>query len=113
MKFTVKNFNGNLTDLMRSAGYHFDGADQKTKELKFYRSLSGGLFPRFHIYLQQDRSKAELFISLHIDQKAPVYQGVAAHGGDYEGEVVEKEGEHLRSILTPANPDLQSSFDDF
>ena len=29
MRLEIKNFQGNLTDAMRSAGYHYDGPDQK------------------------------------------------------------------------------------
>ncbi|TSC83133.1 MAG: Uncharacterized protein G01um101419_215 [Parcubacteria group bacterium Gr01-1014_19] len=81
MKFVIKNFTGNLSDAMRSAGYHYEGADQKTKEFKFYRSVSNNLFPRFHIYGFLDKSK-NLSLSIHLDQKAPVYQGSTAHSGD-------------------------------
>ena len=98
MKFTVKNFTGNLSDAMRSAGYHYEGADQKTKEFKFYRSVSNNLFPRFHIYGFLDKAKT-LALSLHLDQKAPVYQGSAAHNGDYEGEVIEKEAARIKQSL--------------
>ncbi|MEK7653667.1 MAG: hypothetical protein AAB345_00090 [Patescibacteria group bacterium] len=98
MKFVVKSFTGNLSDAMRSAGYHFEGADQKTKEFKFYRSVSDNLFPRFHIYGFLDKSKT-LSLSMHLDQKAPVYQGSTAHSGDYEGEVIEKEAARLRQSL--------------
>ncbi len=93
---------------MRSAGYHYDGQDPKTGELRFYRSLSSGLYPRFHIYGILDNSPRparaaaggkKLSLNLHLDQKAPVYQGATAHGGDYEGPVLEKETEKLRNSL--------------
>ena len=83
---------------MRSAGYHYEGADQKTKEFKFYRSVSDNLFPRFHIYGFLDKSKT-LSLSMHLDQKAPVYQGSTAHSGDYEGEVIEKEAARIKQSL--------------
>lgn len=112
MKFELKNFNGNLADKMRSAGYHYDGQDLKTGELRFYRSLSSGLYPRFHIYGILNKASKSLSLSLHLDQKAPVYQGSTAHGGDYEGPVLEKEAGNLRSSLglAPAIAPLDTDF---
>ncbi|MBI2025057.1 MAG: hypothetical protein HYT03_03175 [Candidatus Harrisonbacteria bacterium] len=99
MKLEIKNFSDNLSNKMRSAGYHYEGEDQRTGELKFYRSLSSGAYPRFHIYCRIDRQSGDLNINLHLDQKAPVYRGSAAHAGEYDGEVVEKEGGRLKQIL--------------
>lgn len=96
MRIDIPNFTANLTDEMRSAGYHYDGLDEKTKELRFYRSLSDNLYPRFHIYGAFDRAKKMLFLNLHLDQKAPVYQGSTAHAGDYDGEVLDKEASRLK-----------------
>lgn len=83
---------------MRSAGYHYDGQDPKTKEMRFYRSLSSGLYPRFHIYGTLDKNSKLLTFNLHLDQKAPVYSGATAHSGDYEGPVIEKEADRLKLI---------------
>jgi hypothetical protein len=99
MKLEFKDFTKNLTDAMRSAGYHYDGQDQKTGELRFYRSLSSGLYPRFHIYGTLEKAAKKLTLNLHLDQKAPVYKGSTAHGGDYEGPVIEKEAERIRQFL--------------
>ncbi len=96
MKFELKNFTDNVTDFMRSAGYHYDGVDDKTKELRFYRSLTSGLYPRFHIYGVWNRTAKIVSLSLHLDQKAPVYQGSTAHAGDYEGPVIEKEANRIK-----------------
>lgn len=96
MRLEIQNFNGNLSDKMRSSGYHYDGQDPKTGELRFYRSLSSGLYPRFHIYGIFDKKSKKLSLNLHIDQKAPVYEGATAHGGDYEGPVLEKEAVRIR-----------------
>ena len=103
MKFQIQNFTGNLTDEMRSAGYHYDGPDEKTKELRFYKTLSSNLYPRFHIYGTFDRAKKMLSLNLHLDQKAPVYQGATAHAGDYEGQVVEQEAKRLKAQFTSKN----------
>lgn len=101
MRIEIQKFTGSLSDAMRSAGYHYDGQDSKMGELRFYRSLSSGLFPRFHIYCLKTQNSKLLTLNLHLDQKAPVYEGVTAHGGDYEGPVIEKEAERLRNSLLP------------
>lgn len=101
MKFDISNFSGNLPDSFRSLGYHSDGQDLKTGELRFYKSVSSGLFPRFHVYCVWDKKNKKVSINLHLDQKAPVYQGATAHGGDYEGPVIEKEVERIRNSLVP------------
>lgn len=103
MRIEIANFSDNLPDAMRSAGYHYDGADPKTKELRFYRSVSSNLFPRFHIYAVHDKASKKLVFTLHIDQKAPVYQGSTAHGGDYEGPVLEKEVARIKERLAAKN----------
>ncbi len=102
MKFELKNFSGNLTDAMRSAGYHYDGRDQKTNEWRFYRSLSQNLYPRFHIYGVLDKAKSVAQLSLHLDQKKPLYEGSSAHSGEYEGVIVEKESERVKNSLKSA-----------
>ena len=45
-----------------------------------------------------------LAVNLHLDQKAPVYEGAAAHSGEYEGEVVSREAERLKADLLPRPP---------
>ena len=107
MRFEFNNFAANLSDEMRSAGYHYDGQDERTGELRFYRTLSSGLYPRFHIYCVTDRHTRQLAMTLHLDQKAPVYQGSTAHAGDYEGPVIEGEVGRLKSFLSP-KPKLES-----
>ena len=104
MRLEIKNFNGNLADKMRSAGYHYDGQDPKSGEMRFYKSLSSGLYPRFHIYCLFDKAKKMLAVNLHLDQKAPVYEGAAAHSGDDGGEVVSREAERLKADLLPRPP---------
>lgn len=100
MRIEIQKFSGNFADSMRSAGYHYDGQDPKTGELRFYRSLSSGLFPRFHVYCLKTQNSKLLTINLHLDQKAPVYEGTTAHGGDYEGPIIEKEAAKIKSSLS-------------
>lgn len=113
MTLEIKNFTKNLTDSMRSVGYHYDGNDQKTGEWRFYRSLSANLYPRFHVYAAFDKASKKLTVNLHLDQKAPVYQGSTAHSGDYEGPVIDEEISKLKMALidTSKLPQMDSSID--
>ena len=36
---------------------------------------------------------------LHLDQKQASYKGHTAHSGDYDGEVVEREAEVIKSVM--------------
>ena len=105
MRFILK-FSGNIYNLMRQAGYHPEGQS-------FAKCLGASDYPRFHIYLsvspafgevsretpRQDSGQA-IEINLHLDQKKPSYEGAAAHSGEYEGELVEKEAERIKQILS-------------
>ncbi len=82
---------------MRKAGYHPE-VKRQTGEVSYARSISGRDFPRFHVYGQEKNGSLE--INLHIDQKAPTYEGVSAHAGEYEGLTVEKEAERIQKALT-------------
>ncbi len=110
MTLEFPNFTKNLTDTMRSVGYHYDGNDQKTGEWRFYRGLSSNLYPRFHVYASFNKTAKKLIVNLHLDQKAPVYKGATAHSGDYEGPVIEKEAMSLKTALmdTSKLPQLDS-----
>jgi len=96
MRFILKGpFKENIYNLIRSIGYHFQDEDKEKKELTFTRPAKG--YPRFHIYSKQEIEN--LIFNLHLDQKRPIYKGVTAHSGEYEGEVVEKEAERIKKIL--------------
>ena len=97
MKIVIKNASQNPVTTLRRAGYHFERQHPDTDEVSAARSLGAGGFPRFHAYARVVGS--DLHINLHLDQKRPVYRGTSAHGGEYEGEVVEQEAERIKSIL--------------
>jgi len=100
MKFEVKNISGeNIVNLMRKVGYHYQRKDDEKAELIFTRPLLGVPYPRFHIYLKEDRQTEEISINLHIDQKKPIYEATIAHSGEYQGEVVEKEVARIKKAL--------------
>ena len=98
MDFKVSYIRDSVSEISRRIGYVIidnNGAN----EYNLVKKISGGNFPRFHIYLK-DRGENLLF-SLHLDQKAPVYRGagVHAHNGEYFGPVVEQEAERIEEIL--------------
>ncbi len=68
----------------------------------FAKRFHGELFPRFHLYLEENT--AEWLLNLHLDQKAPVYSGVTAHSGDYDGPVVEQELARIEGLLPGSAP---------
>jgi len=65
---------------------------RKTGEISYVRRLRGYQYPRFHIYIENK------YFNLHLDQKAPCYQGSSAHSGEYEGEILEKEQERIKGV---------------
>lgn len=95
MKITSdKPLASNILVTMRQLGY---GPHQGRGEPSYVRPMSGGSrYPQFHIYVQ---SVSPLAMTLHLDQRAPTYGSQAAHGGEYEGEVVEREAARIRSLL--------------
>ncbi len=81
---------------IRRAGYALL-RDRNGNIKSFAKRFHGELFPRFHLYLEENRD--EWLFNLHLDQKAPVYSGVTAHSGDYDGPVVEAEMARIESVL--------------
>ncbi len=63
----------------------------------FVRRLDRDQFPRFHLYVEDYGDSWSL--NLHLDQRAPIYQGVTAHGGEYDGSVVEREAARIKQLL--------------
>ena len=97
MKFTINSGEINLINLARKLGY-IPRASYK-EEYEFIRPLLGRDYPRFHIYIRENKDKNILAFSLHLDQKKPSYRGASAHSGEYEGEIVEKEAERIKKII--------------
>ncbi|MSU75035.1 MAG: hypothetical protein EXS55_00765 [Candidatus Magasanikbacteria bacterium] len=81
---------------IRRLGYALH-MDRRTHEKSFVRRLDRDLFPRFHLYVEEKGDNYSL--NLHLDQRAPVYAGVTAHSGDYDGVVVEGEMERIEKQL--------------
>ncbi|MDO8663571.1 MAG: hypothetical protein Q7K28_01880 [Candidatus Wildermuthbacteria bacterium] len=95
MRFIIKGpLKDNVYNLMRGLSYHFLGKDEKTGEMNYVHSFGNDNYPRFHIYLKIQNG--DLVFNLHLDQKRPIYQGAAAHSGEYDGEAVAKEAERIK-----------------
>lgn len=78
--------------IMRRSGYGFL-RDRQSGQDSYVRRLGSGFYPRFHAYLSEN------YINLHLDQKQASYDGVSAHSGEYDSEVVEREGERIKKIM--------------
>ena len=72
--------------------------DRRTGQASYTRRLSRLFYPRFHVFIK-DEGESVIF-NLHLDQKRPIYEGVTAHSGEYDGEVVEREAERILSFRT-------------
>lgn len=86
----------NYALFLRRAGYGYI-EPKNGGQGSFVRHFGRALYPRFHLYVREDRDAFEF--SLHLDQKKPSYQGSHAHNAEYEGPVVEQEILRLRSEL--------------
>jgi hypothetical protein len=94
MKITSeKPLASNIVVTMRQLGYT---PHQGRGEPSYVRPMSGVRYPQFHIYVQ---SLSPLAMTLHLDQRAPTYGSQAAHGGEYEGPVVEAEAARIKALL--------------
>ncbi len=100
MQLRIINFSDNPQGFLSSCGYAFQ--KNEGDEMGFVRRLAGVDFPRFHIYshLEKDPTSniQNLIINLHLDQKKPSYEGTAAHGGEYSGELVQEEIERIKKF---------------
>ncbi len=107
MQIKVPNISISPDSLIKRCGY----AELRTKrgQVSYVRRLRGYQYPRFHIYCERseqqgsERSEGSYIekgcFNLHLDQKAPIYKGVTAHSGEYDGEVVEKEAIRIKQII--------------
>ena len=97
MKILIENIHqANIRNLLKRAGYH-EFYDRNTGKTSFSRRLTRDHYPRFHIY-SEERS-GQYFLNLHLDQKKVSYKGHTAHSGEYDGDLIAKEGERLRSFI--------------
>ena len=98
MKITIANLTkSEAVTKIKRCGYA-EIKDPHTGQTSFVRRLGGYFYPRFHVYLEEDKS-GQLFYTIHLDQKKPSYEGAKAHSGEYEGQLVEQEAERIKSSL--------------
>lgn len=89
---------------IRRAGYGFI-RDRRSGKESYVRRLTRDHYPRYHVYIAHMGKNA--VIDLHLDQKRSSYAGAAAHSAEYEGQVVEKEIERLKSLLKQKQEELE------
>lgn len=90
-------------DYLLRAGYH-EFNDPNTGKISYIRRLGGEFYPRLHIYIEE--KSAGIFLSLHLDQKKPSYGGgTHAHGGEYDGPLIERELDRLRGFIVGMDGD--------
>lgn len=98
MKLTLKKLNrNNVPEIMRQGRYRYMG--QSGDQMSFVRALGQNHYPRFHIYLKEDKSKKEVNVTLHLDQKNMSYKGSTAHSGDYDGNLLTEEAERMKGFF--------------
>ncbi|MBI5022775.1 MAG: hypothetical protein HZC05_01245 [Candidatus Magasanikbacteria bacterium] len=97
MKITISAPQQTARQMARSLGYaEFD--DPNTGQISYTRRLSSNFYPRFHLYIEE--KKGQMILNLHLDQKQVSYQGHTAHSGEYNGELVEQEGERIKQEIS-------------
>ena len=96
MKFIFKKAGMNIIDLLRSAGYSYRGMNNG--DFGFIKRIGLNEYPHYHIYAKVENEN--IIINLHLDKKKPSYEGSAANGGEYDGELVEKEMERIKLLIT-------------
>lgn len=82
--------------VLRRAGYAYS-TDPITRESSYMLRLTGELYPRFHLYVEEKPDK--IILNLHLDQKKPSYGSGPAHAGEYSGPMVEKEMKRIESWI--------------
>lgn len=93
MKIIIPTPQQNARQVARSLGYaEFD--DPNSGQISYTRRLSGNFYPRFHLYIEEKNNK--MIFNLHLDQKQVSYKGHTAHSGEYDGKLVEQEGERIK-----------------
>lgn len=97
MEIIIKNPKIKPLNLAREIGYTITGYSQGS-EINFIKRISKNPYPRFHIYIKEDDQ--DYILNLHLDQKKPSYNGSSAHNAEYEGPIIEKEIERIKSILS-------------
>ena len=100
MKIYIKKlFSDNTPTLLQKCGYHYTG--ESRGESGFSRRAGRGIYPQFHIYVNQDTAE-ELVLNLHFDAKRPSYPGTSRHSGEYDTEIVNEEATRIKNFIAQA-----------
>jgi hypothetical protein len=91
------NLSASPAMFLRQAGYSAVMGRESNQD-SYSRRLGSGLYPRFHIYIEENNE--QLIFNLHLDQKRPSYPGAHAHSGEYDGDLVEQEIERIKGLVT-------------
>ena len=96
MQIKIENFNQNLLNTLRRAGYVFQR--QEGDEMSFVRALATQGYPRFHRYAKVEGGN--LLVNIHLDMKKETYGDNTRHHGEYGDEgALKEEVKRLRMIL--------------
>lgn len=97
MKLTIdkENLKTSWQNLARNCGYTLQYQESNRKS--FIRRLTKIDYPRFHLYVEEN--ERNFIVTLHLDQKKPVYKGSAGHQGEYDGPIIENEFNRIKNIL--------------
>jgi len=98
MRLVFENPKDSAANILRREGYNFLRKDDVTGEMSFVKRVGGGDYPRFHIYAKMD-ARGRIEVNLHLDQKKASYRGTAAHSGEYDGEILEREMENIKKAF--------------
>ncbi|MFA6098594.1 MAG: hypothetical protein WCV50_02375 [Patescibacteria group bacterium] len=87
----------NLKVLLNRLGYH-QNVDRQSGQASFARRLGGYLYPRFHVYINENQEQYE--INVHFDEKKASYAGTSRHSGQYDSELVQAEAQRIQNYIT-------------
>ncbi len=94
MQFKISGKGYNINDLMRKLRYKPIGYSPEG-QMSCVRPL-GADYPRFHAYVTE--TKEGYTFNLHLDQKKVSYEGVHAHNGEYEGDIISEERNRIEAV---------------
>ena len=97
MRFNLENKTGNIALVLRRAGYHY--LNSRDDEMNFVRPLGQDAYPRFHLFVIENKPKKQFTCTLHLDQKKPSYKGATAHSGEYDSPILTQESDRIKQIL--------------
>ncbi len=87
----------NPDQFLRRAGYGYV-VDRRNGQNSYSRRLGAGLYPRFHVYYEEDNDT--VIFNVHLDQKRATSIGAARkHHGEYDGSIVEAEVARLKQLI--------------